>query len=542
MNSKIIMICVTVVLLIVLGTYSFAIIINNDTFTFINKKDDIASCFDKKFEVTSNEYDGDKELEKTITELTKKTTYLLLGKMNMEKESSEDYYKRYNDYLNLRYNPEIPKDENSYTGYDENSQEYKDDALSGLTVPGIFLKLNDFDIRYNSYGTIDTWKIDDNRAASTIKINNVNMIDVQNPENYCESNLNIFYIFKKLNNEYKLLYIEAKTEDNIETDLTADYKSLFDFSKADVITEEKLSQISSENNSKIVSLSSFSNTGVSNEAHGFFISDGLIMTTYNYIEKSLMKAQKIAISDNSNNIYELDGIITINEENDIAILKVKNKTENHINIEENNKIQVEDAVIIPNNTKSIITSVDKEIRIATQATEEMQGTPVFNSDGQLIGMINSRNLNTTMSDVTQIDIIKKYADKLKAENFNDIKSISFDELKEKYYIKYGEETKVNNIPDKKWNEYSKVEDINQFIDLDIVKSEFKDGIISLRYKNKVSDYIDTIQLATKYRENLLNRGYKEVSVSDSKVIYQNNKYQIIIMKEFDYLIVIMVKV
>ena len=544
MRSKFIMTCIIILLLVSIGTDSIAIVINKDTFMFMNKKNNIASYFDKKFEVTNSQEDEDEELKQTITELTKKTTYLLLGKMNMDNESSEDYYKRYNDYLNLRYIPDnIPKDENTFSGYDENSQEFKDEGLSGLVVPGMFLKLNNFDIRYNSYGTIDTCKMDDDSVASSIEINNINMIDPDNPENYCETNLNILYIFKKLNDEFKLLYVKARIDDYDETDLTDDYKSLFDSNKNDdVITDEKLSQISNEYNSKIVSLSSFRNTGICAEASGFFLNDGLIMTTYNYIEKSLMKGQDVAICDNLNNEYELDGIVTINEENDIAILKVKNKTENHINVEENNEIKVGDSVILPNNTKSIIASVDNGIRITTQATEDMQGMPIFNSDGKLIGMINSKNINTVMSNITKLDIIKQYSDKLKEEDFNEIKSVSFDELKEKYYIRYGEEIKTNNIPQKKWDEYSKVEDVDQFIDLDLVKGEFKDGIISLRYKNKVSDYIDTMQLATKYRENLLNRGYKEVSVSDSKVIYQNNKYQIIIMKEFDYLIVIMVKV
>ncbi len=544
MRSKFIMTCIIILLLVSIGTDSIAIVINKDTFMFMNKKNNIASYFDKKFEVTNSQEDEDEELKQTITELTKKTTYLLLGKMNMDNESSEDYYKRYNDYLNLRYIPDnIPKDENTFSGYDENSQEFKDEGLSGLVVPGMFLKLNNFDIRYNSYGTIDTCKMDDDSVASSIEINNINMIDPDNPENYCETNLNILYIFKKLNDEFKLLYVKARIDDYDETDLTDDYKSLFDSNKNDdVITDEKLSQISNEYNSKIVSLSSFRNTGICAEASGFFLNDGLIMTTYNYIEKSLMKGQDVAICDNLNNEYELDGIVTINEENDIAILKVKNKTENHINVEENNEIKVGDSVILPNNTKSIIASVDNGIRITTQATEDMQGMPIFNSDGKLIGMINSKNINTVMSNITKLDIIKQYSDKLKEEDFNEIKSVSFDELKEKYYIRYGEEIKTNNIPQKKWDEYSKVEDVDQFIDLDLVKGEFKDGIISLRYKNKISNYIDTIQLATKYRENLLNRGYEEKSVSDSKVIYQNNKYQIIIMKEFDYLIVIMVKV
>ena len=47
--------------------------------------------------------------------------------------------------------------------------------------------------------------------------------------------------------------------------------------------------------------------------------------------------------------------------------------------------------------------------------------------------------------------------------------------------------------------------------------------------------------ADEYGANLKNKGYKEKQISNSKVIYENKKYQIIIMTEFDYLIIVMVK-
>ena len=34
---------------------------------------------------------------------------------------------------------------------------------------------------------------------------------------------------------------------------------------------------------------------------------------------------------------------------------------------------------------------------------------------------------------------------------------------------------------------------------------------------------------------------EEVTTSSTKKVYQNNKYQVIIMEEFDYLIIVMVK-
>ncbi len=124
-----------------------------------------------------------------------------------------------------------------------------------------------------------------------------------------------------------------------DSDYNSQLGSVYDFSKANAITDDTLTKIYNENKSKIVFLNSTYSTGSIASANGFFINEGIIITTYNYLEKSLMKAQNVIISDSSGNTYELDGIVTMNVENDIAILKVKNKNEASITVEDVNKIQ-----------------------------------------------------------------------------------------------------------------------------------------------------------------------------------------------------------
>ena len=569
MKKEIIKIAIPLLLITTMETSSLAItskyLINNETFSFTDKKEKISSNFDSKYDITNNDSSIDNELNQTITDLTKKTTYLLLGEPNMQKESSENYYKRHKDYLELRYNPKIPKDENAYLGLDENSQEYKDDILSGMSVPGMFLKLNE----YNSYGEIRITKIDENNVISLITLSNVKMKeqDKDNPTNYniIHTDLTIYYYFKKLDNEYKLLYLYGETNDDIQdyidsndekigsltknSDYNSNLRDLYDFSQADNVKEETLNKIYDENKSKVVFLNSTYNIGTVTSANGFFISEGLIVTTYNYIEQSLMKAQKIIISDSLGNVYDLDGIVTMSIENDVAILKVKNKNENYIKCEDANPIEKEDAVITLNTkigvglttNKGIITSLDKNIQTSLPISEEAQGSPLFNNEGKIIGMINSKLLNSSVSFATKGDILKEYYKKLTTTNYEEIKAIPFEELKENYYIKYNNETIVNNIPEDKLQEYSNIENISEMIDLKLVKGSYKDGIISLRYKNDIKNYIDTMQFATKYIENLKIKGYEQKYTSDSKVIYENEKYQIIIMEEFDYLIIVMVR-
>lgn len=573
MNKKIVKIIIPLFLLVTIGTVSIAktegIIINDETFLFDNKENNILLNFDSNFEVENNNNDKDYELRQTIIELTKRTTYLLLGESNNKNESSESYFKRHKEYLQLRYNPKIPEDKNSLMGLDQNSQEYKDDILSGISVPGMFLKLSELEVEYDTYGKIQVSVIDNDNVFSTITLTGVTMKeqDEENPMNYniIKTNLTMYYYLKKIDNEYKLLYLYGETEDDIKEYIDsnnerrgtlskdADYNSkledIYDFSKANAITDNILNNIYDNNKSKIVFLNSVCNTGTVTTANGFFISEELLATTYNYIENSLIKAQGITISDSLGTVYELDGIVTMNAENDIAILKVKNKNQDYIKVIDIDKIEKEDAVITLsskegvglNTSKGIVTTVDNDIQTSLPVVEEMQGGPLFSPDGNLVGMINSKAFNKSISFATNIDIIKKYYDKFNTENYDDVKATSFDVLKKNYYIKYSEEKLINNIPEREWRKFNKIEDIEKTIGLKLIKGSYKEGIISLRYKNEVSSYINTMMFADEYGANLKNKGYKEKQISNSKVIYENKKYQIIIMTEFDYLIIVMVK-
>lgn len=568
MNKKIKRLIVPLVILAILGTTSFAaingIVINDETFLKFNKEKTLLSNFDKSYDVENNLENEDSEIKDKITELTKRTTYLLLGEANSENESSEDYYKRHKDYLELRYNPDIPKDANSEL--DKDSQEYKDDVVSGISVPGMFLKLNELDIKYNSYGRVKVAVVDDKEVISSITLKNIKMKKQSNqdPMKYdiVKTDLKMYYFFKKLNEEYKLFYLYGETNDDLESNINEekrtsttneDYDSklenVYDFSKAKAITDETLKNIYNENKSKVVFLNSLYNSEIITSANGFFINEGLIITTYNFVEKSLVGAQDIIISDTQGIAYELDGIVTMNADNDTAILKVKNKNLNFIQIQDSEKRKKEDAIISLNSkdgaklttSRGIIIAPNKSMETSVIATEETQGSPLFDIDGKLVGMINSKTLDMSVSSATDLDIVKAYYEKFLDKKVEEIKSVSFKELKENYYIKYNEEKDINKLQTSKLSEFKGAENIDNLIKLKLVKSFYKDGIVSLRYKNEIYKYIDTMYFAGKFKEELKNNGYEEKNISKTKAIYERNKNKIIIMTEFNYLIIIMVK-
>ena len=570
MKKVITIIVLVLISIILINTISYGILYNKDTISLVDKEKMIKSKLDSKYDINTNNNEKTDELTKQIEELTQKTTYLLLGDPNSKTESSENYYKRHKDYLSLRYAPTIPEDKNSLLGLDQNSQEFKDDVLSGTSVPGIFSILNELEVKYSSYGKIRVTKTDEENVISTIVLPNVTMKqqDTENPMDYrkIQTDLKMYYFFKKLNGEYKLLYLYGETSDEINQKIDVDdenkdglnkekddnsyLRKIYDFAKADAVSDSTLNSIYEANKDKIVYMNSVYNMGTVVSANGFFINKGIILTTYNFVEKSLLKAQNIIINDANGNAYELDGIGALNSNSDIAVLKVKTSSDSHIAYEDVTNIAKGDAVISINSktgvgltsNKGIIISVDKNLQTSLPVTEELQGGPVFNAEGKLIGMANSKVLDGSVSYAIGLNILKEYYNLFSNEAYENVKAVPFNELKEEYYVKYGEENIKDDLGQDKLKEFSDAENAKELIKLSLIKSSYKDGIISLRFRNDVPGYIDTIQMAMPYMESLKEKGYSEKVVSNSKYIYSNDKYQIIVMKEFNYLIIVMVRV
>ena len=540
------------------------------TFATNSKKENIVNSFKKEYSLSTSISSENEETKKKIIELSKKTTSLLLGDINSKEETSEHYYNRHKEYQELAAYNYFPKDPNTTSGYDESTDDYNYALLSELAIPQLFSKLNELGIIYNTYGDIRV-TINGNIAISMVLLPNVKIKEEnkENSEKYDlkEENLVLYYYFLKIDDNYRLCYLYGEYGDKVQnyfdelenketngTKAISSYQSnlsaIYNYDKLNSITDEALNQIYNQNINNLVYLSSYYNTSMVNNANGFFISNGVVITTWNFLEKALKEAQYISIRDNNSNVYEIDGIITANPETDIVLIKLKNKIEKTINLAGSEELKVEDPLITISSKsgisyiiqKGIVISNDGFIQSSIPLSNNDEGSPLLNSKGQVIGMNTAKSTNTSISMAVNSDVLKEAKEKVNNINFDSIQTISFEKLKEDYYyLKDNNENVINAIPKRVWKKYSKIGDIENNIKLELVKANYDKGIVSLRYKNKISDYISGMQLAASYKEQLIKDGYQEILNSSSKCIYRNKKYQIIVMNEFDYLIVVMVK-
>ncbi len=523
-----------------------------------NKEEQIISKLPKE---NSLSYKIDFQDEnKEIIDLSKKITYLLLGPSNKD-ETSEEYYKRHKDFLNMRYKPVIPTKNGKP---DTSSQEYKDDIVSSFTLPTMFTMLNEMDINYSTFGDINVSKSND-LVLSTVVLPSVTMKEEDNLDstkyNTINTNLVMYYFFKKNNTNYELYYLVVDSEDNIDDylsyindngkkntiNIAKDYSdtlnNVYNITNLKKITNYTINNIYENNKDKIVKIVSFYKDGSSFIGNGFFINKGLVVTTWDYLKRTLVNSQDIKVVVN-NKSYDVEGIVTINNDSNVVVLKLMDEVSNGIKLA--NKINIGDPVISISNqvigykaNKGLLVSDNGYYQSTIPVSISDEGSPLFNTNGEVIGMNTSILTNSPSSFSIPYMSLIEIRDKFNNMNFNDIKTISFKELKQEYYVTYGIEETNDNISKSRWKKIDEITDISNNIHMKIVKANYYNGVVSIRYKNNL-DTIRPMKMAESFKNYLLNNGFKEELYSDKKCIYEKGNYQVILIEEFDYLIVIMV--
>lgn len=541
--------------------------ISNIDISNIDKNKLIESNFSDEYKIDYSIEKKKIDNEKDLIELTKKITYLLLGPANNLDEKSENYYKRTKDFFSYKYDPDLPKKEGS-DEIDTNSKEFSESLGVDIFVGKTFQLFDDLKVIYSDFGNIEVSNINE-FVITSIVLENVKLRDSKedNPleYDYINTNLVIHYVFKKYKNEYKLYYFYGDTKEEVEKYLEdvddiyegtkaivssydSNLKDLYNFSKINSMSDEEINSIYDKNINNIFYLHTYYHNTMVASSTGVLINDGIVLTTWEYLEKSLREGQLISIR-NKDKVYDIDGIIMASSTNNVALIKLKEKEISNIEIDSISSINIEDPAIIVSHKltgdaiqKGIIVSKDDYIKTSIPVSDFDTGAPLFNKDGKLVGISTSMLTNSSISYAIPSNLLTVVRNKFNNIDFDSIRTVSFKELKEKYYYtKYGEEIIRKNIPSKIWDKYKKIGNIEDNIKLEIVKANYFDDTLTIRYKNNMINYIDNLSLANTYKEELINEGFKNILKSTNKEIYENNKYQIVLLSEFDYLIVVMVK-
>lgn len=379
----------------------------------------------------------------------------------------------------------------------------------------------------------------------------------------------ISYFYSKETDKYLLEKINIETSKSI-SDFTSKTKTNekpdeinasskfastnpeYNYDKLNNLKESDISKIYEANKENIVMLNTISNQATVNRATGFFISDGVIATSWSYLENSFMIGDTIIVSDVLNNTYKCVGLVAMDTENDIAVIKLDKKSGTYVKFGDKTNLSINDPVItITSKTGvglsslvGIVSSVNDNLINVLPLEKNDWGSAVFNTDGCVVGINNSKLLNSELSNASSIDTLKTLSSKLKNTKLKDIKATSLEEVKSKYYYKEKNKEEIKKLVDTKiWNKYKSIGNIENTIALNLVKASYYNDTLSLRYENNTSKYIDTLSYVEDFTTTLTNQGYtlKYKSGENTRLMYTKGRDKVVITEEFDYLIILLVR-
>ena len=421
-------------------------------------------------------------------------------------------------------------------------------------------KLGEIEIDYENL-TLSEVTDNSDYIISTVTLDKV---EVNKNNKYEELLVNYYFVLDEGN--YKLQRINLEDKKDIEkylddtkqnekpNEIVAGEKYIsndtnYDYSKLDKINDSDIKKIYNENSKNIVMLNTIAYSATVNRATGFFLSPGVIVTSWSYLQSSFIQGQAIIVSDIDDNAYKISGVITLDSNSDIVVLKL-NKNVNRKTVLSSKQLLKNDPVVaITSKTGvgfttaiGIVSSVGDSIISVLPLNKNDWGSPLFNINGQVVGMNTSKLINSEISNSSKLDSLRSLQQTLLKTSFKDIKSRTLDEIKKEYYFQGKNQEKIrNSIPEEIWKKYRKIGNIEENIRLDLIKASYYDDTVSLRYHNNTSEYIDSFSYITDFETKLLKEGYKKEIDYNEKKLYKKGQTKIVIMKEFDYLIIVLAK-
>ena len=502
-------------------------------------------------------------------------TFIHADKININSSSkSNDINNKLEYSLDTKENPQVVKNEINFATYSKTLTPYVFDknSFNGVVQP---ITTENFKINYKdkNYKLTDklSIKYDSITVNETIDNGNyiIGVVTLSNAviDNNKYKSAAISYYYLKTKDSYKLDKIDIVTTEEVDDYLNKTEKSEdlsnkanlsitkyissngdYDYSKLDRLSDSSIKNIFEKNKNKVVSLNT-SLQGIVTHASGFFIRRGLVATSWSYVKTSLVLGKNITVHIYNDHNYTVAGVVLVDEVNDIAILKLNEEIgESVVFASKDNLVKNDTVVAITSKTgyafsaiAGIVSSNDTSLISVLPVTNSEWGAPIFNTNGNVVASINSKIVSSELCNATNTQPLVDLQTKLNGTKFSDIKYQTLNDLKKDFhYVDSNKEKIEKTIPNKVWKKYKKIGNIEETIQLNLIKTSYYENIVSLRYQNVTNDFISKFSFADEFLIELEKEDYKKVSETTEKLIYKKGSKQVVLISEFDYLIVILV--
>jgi len=480
-----------------------------------------------QYKIDASGYEQKIEYNKEIQNITKK-----LISISFSNKSEEEKLSEFTDYMYL--------DNNGFSN-----------LSSFAFIKSYLSKISEKNITYDYIKIIRTSKTD-NGVYSFAYIPNCQI------DNEKKDIIVIFWL-KKDNDEYKVFYPWITYEDELNeyfdeitlkenngNNIGATFNKIT--TETTSIDNETLNNVYAK-----VSNSNIAITGLNAEKEiygsGFFITKGAVVTTWSIAKQLIENNSFVYINDANGNSYNILGLIAVNTDYNVAVLKTEN-VGTPVSFTSPSTLKTNDNLFTINSKQNTTFSINygKFLNVTNGKIEKLfvqnksdVGSALYNENGQVVGFNTDELLNSDLSYGNSTDYLIKLQEILNNQRYEDITYTSLDNFKIKSELNIQEEKSIFNIPDHIWDNYKQIGKIEENIPLKIIKANYENNIISIRYKNNLQDTISNQYLLTNYIDELIEEGYEIKSNTYNKIVLKNNKYNIMIKSDMSYIVILIME-
>ncbi|MEI6850657.1 MAG: serine protease [Candidatus Saccharibacteria bacterium] len=330
----------------------------------------------------------------------------------------------------------------------------------------------------------------------------------------------------------------------------------YNYSRVKNVDQSKVNGVFNVNGPKTVTITAIGLNGMgAASGYGFFVRSGVIATSSKVAEGLLKESisERYAVGFDGE-LHKITGVISASPELDIALIKLEDEFGDPVTLGDPTKLKAEDPVIVIGSPMGLspVTRVGifsqlipdgiPTIRNSLPLGEGDIGSPLFNLSGEVVGLNTSpgdKKIDGDTSLARPSSLFSGLIDKLKKQNFKDIKFTNFSDL-DKQINSQSPETTNSKVPESNnlWKKYKKLPDIMQYKSVGLLESYITGGFLSIRYKNIISDFISSYILIKAYGKKLEVNGFKSVYENGTRRTYTKGKQIVRIAQRYDYISVI----
>lgn len=460
---------------------------------------------------------------------------------SMSLDEYDDFYNnsKYKDYLDgnislnaihmLFYSREFKYKDLKNISYDYIS---KDEIITKVYLNDVSLKYSD---KVYTLDSILELSIRYEDESKQYKIFNINIEWVRDLEDYLNK---IDGTERSINNK------KSSALNNIVSYVPSGYSNL-NYDKLKKLNSNIVNKIYNDNKNSIVVLNAVNDKSLpTGNATGFFIKEGIVVTTYKSLYTMIDNDSVRIYADLNGKFVLVDGVVAVYPSLNVAILKLKEEVGTPVKIGDSEKIQKNDPVIIISSSIGLTSTVKtgiyintikddiKILRTSLPLANGDTGSPIFDTEGLVIGINNDVKTNDDLyysgiNNSVAIGVLKNVIESIKNTSFSNLKITELSNLK-----KNNTKT-VNKVPEKTWNKYLKLPVITNYVPLELYSAYTNEKYLIVRYKLN-DDLIDTNTILIIYSNNLIKEGYEQKLLN----VYKKDNIKLSIKTNLGFIIII----